>query len=286
MKIALYGIAAPWPRALATRQDSGEIRSDLFGASLYNFAMHQIWDPHRYQAEAGFVARLGEPLLELLAPRAGERVLDLGCGDGSLTLKLVAAGCRAVAVDSSAAQIAAAQERGLDAHVADAQGLVFENEFDAVFSNAAIHWMPRQAEVIAGVRRALKPAGRFVGELGGAGNVACLVAALEAELGVRGYAAAGLNPWTFPTAEAFRTLLEDAGFVVDLIDLFARPTRFEREVADWLTLMAQSFLAPVLAAARADFLAAVTGRLRPALFRDGVWLLDYVRLRFSARLPA
>ncbi|HMM75703.1 MAG TPA: methyltransferase domain-containing protein [Gammaproteobacteria bacterium] len=248
--------------------------------------MAQIWDPHRYRTEAGFVARLGEPLLELLAPRAGERVLDLGCGDGSLTQKLADAGCAVIAVDSSAAQVAAARERGLDARVADGQRLEFEAEFDAVFTNAALHWMPRQDAVVAGVRRALKPGGRFVGELGGAGNVASLVAALEAELAARGIASAGLNPWTFPSAEAWRALLEGAGFGVEHLELFSRPTRFEREVADWLTLMAQSFLAPVPAAARDDFLAAVTARLRSTLFRDGVWTLDYVRLRFAARLPA
>jgi len=248
--------------------------------------MQQTWDPQRYRTEAGFVARLGEPLLELLAPQAGERVLDLGCGDGSLTQKLVAAGCEVVAIDSSAAQVAAARERGLDARVADAQRLDFEHEFDAVFTNAALHWMPRQDAVVAGVRRALKAGGRFVGELGGAGNVASLVAALEAELDAHGIATAGLNPWTFPGAAAWRELLEHAGFGVEQLELFSRPTRFDRDVADWLTLMAQSFLAPVPAAAREDFLAAVTARLRPALFRDGVWMLDYVRLRFAARLPA
>lgn len=252
----------------------------------YNRRMNQIWDPQRYRHEAAFVARLGEPLLDLLAPRPGEWVLDLGCGDGSLTMKLAAAGCSVVALDSSAAQVAAARERGLDARVADAQCLDCQVEFDAVFTNAALHWMPRQAAVIAGVRRALKPGGRFVGELGGAGNVATIVAALDAELRARGCAIEGLNPWTFPSADAFRALLDAAGFVDISLECFARPTRFERDVADWLTLMAQSFLAPVPTTARADFLAAVTARLRPALFRDGVWLLDYVRLRFAARVPA
>lgn len=255
-------------------------------APAYNRPVTQTWDPHRYQCEAGFVARLGEPLLALLAPRSGERVLDVGCGDGSLSARLAAAGCVLVGIDSSAAQVAAARERGLDARVVDAQHLPFANEFDAVFTNAALHWMPAQDRVLAGVRRALKPGGRFVGELGGAGNVASLVAALEAELAALGIAQTGLNPWTFPAPDAFHAALTQAGFVVDHLVHFERPTRFERDVADWLTLMAQDFLAPVPVDRQPAFLAAVTARLRPILFRDGVWMLDYVRLRFAAHAPS
>lgn len=248
--------------------------------------MNQTWDPQRYQTEAGFVARLGEPLIDLLAPRPGEAVLDLGCGDGSLTSRLAATGCTVLAIDSSPEQVAAACARGLDARVLDAQALHFTAAFDAVFTNAALHWMPRQDLVVAGVRRALKPGGRFVGELGGAGNCASLVAALEAELVTRGHGAAGLNPWTFPDERTFAALLAAEGFIIEQLRLFARPTPFAREVTDWLTLMAQSFLTPVPPSSREDFLAAVAARLRPLLYRDGVWVLDYVRLRFAARLPA
>lgn len=247
--------------------------------------MTQTWDPQRYQTEAGFVARLGEPLIDLLAPRPGETVLDLGCGDGSLTSRLAAMGCTVLAIDSSPEQVAAACARGLDARVLDAQAMQFTAAFDAVFTNAALHWMPRQDLVVAGVRRALKPGGRFVGELGGAGNCASLVAALEAELAACGHAPAGLNPWTFPDEHTFAALLAAEGFIIEQLSLFARPTPFEREVTDWLTLMAQSFLAPVPLSSREDFLAAVAARLRSLLYRDDVWVLDYVRLRFAARLP-
>lgn len=121
-------------------------------------AKNHSWDPERYAQHARFVSDLGMPVVELLAPAPGERILDLGCGDGALTEKLAAMGCRVVGIDSSAAQIEAARKRGLDAYVMDGQRLTFQDEFDAVFSNAALHWMTRADGVIAEVWRALKPA--------------------------------------------------------------------------------------------------------------------------------
>ena len=134
-------------------------------------ARPQHWNPEIYQRDAGFVATLGAPLLELLAPQSGEQVLDLGCGDGTLTLRLQEAGCEVLGVDSSPDQVAAARARGLRAEVVDGHALPFVDRFDAVFSNAALHWMLNPAAVLAGVARALKPGGRFVAEMGGAGNV-------------------------------------------------------------------------------------------------------------------
>jgi trans-aconitate methyltransferase len=244
--------------------------------------MNQIWDPVRYASEAAFVATLGAPLLDALAPQPGERILDLGCGDGTLTARLQASGCTVVGVDSSAEQVAAARARGLEAHVVDAQALRYESEFDGVFSNAALHWMPRQDLVLAGVHRALRPGGRFVGELGARGNIAHIVEALEAELAALGIATLGLSPWTFPGTDEFSALLQHSGFEVISIAAFERPTPFTRDLADWLTLMAQTHLNAAPASARPALLDAVTRRLRPVLYRDGQWLLDYVRLRFSA----
>jgi len=149
--------------------------------------MHeQTWDPDRYARNARFVADLGAPLIDLLAPQPGERILDLGCGDGALTERLAACGCTVVGVDGSAEQITAAKTRGLDAHVMNGEALTFSHEFDAVFSNAALHWMKRADAVIEGVRRALKPGGRFVAEMGGAGCVAKVRGAVKAALARRG----------------------------------------------------------------------------------------------------
>lgn len=248
--------------------------------------MPQTWDPAEYARVANFVPRLGAPLLELLAPRAGERVLDLGCGDGTLSAALAERGCEVVGIDSSPAQVAAARARGIDAREGDAQALAFDAVFDAVFSNAALHWMPRQDLVLAGAARALRPGGRFVGELGAAGNIAQIRAALHAELAALGLDAGRFDPWTFPAAETFRAALEGAGFGVDLCEVFVRPTRIERELGDWLELMARCFIEAVPPESRPGFIDRVSGRLRAPLFRDGTWQLDYVRLRFVARLEA
>ncbi|MDH3264912.1 MAG: methyltransferase domain-containing protein [Paracoccaceae bacterium] len=246
----------------------------------------QSWDPARYARTARFVSDLGEPLVALLAPQAGEAVLDLGCGDGALTEKMAAAGCRVVGLDASAEQVAAARRRGLDARVADGQHLEFDAEFDAVFSNAALHWMLDPDAAIDGVWRALKPGGRFVGEMGGAGNVARIVAALVAGLDRRGLDGKAAVPWYFPTPEAYRGKLEARGFEVATIALIPRPTPLPGEMADWLETFAENFLNQVPAAGRPAYLAEVGDALAPAL-RDaeGRWSADYVRLRFAAVKP-
>ena len=161
--------------------------------------MTQRWDPNRYATSARFVAELGEPLIGLLAPKPGERILDLGCGDGALTEKIVATGATVVGVDASAEMVVAARARGLDARVMDGQSLGFDHEFDAVLSNAALHWMRQPDAVLKGVRRALKPGGRLVAEFGGAGNVASVAEALIEALGRRGIDGRALVPWYYPT---------------------------------------------------------------------------------------
>ncbi len=244
----------------------------------------QRWDPKTYAANARFVAELGQPVVELLAPRPGERILDLGCGDGALTQRLAALGCAVVGVDASPEQIEAARARGLDVRVIDAHRLSFEGEFDAVFSNAALHWMGEPDRVIAGVKRALRAGGRFVGEMGGAGNIACIVEALSAALRRRGLAPE--LPWYFPGAQEYRAKLEAAGFAVTEIALFPRPTPLPGDIAQWLETFAGASLARLAREERPVFLAELREALRAHLARpDGGWTVDYVRLRFWAILP-
>ena len=243
----------------------------------------QSWDPERYARNARFVSDLGVPVLELLAPRAGERILDLGCGDGVLTKKLVDLGCNVVAVDSSEAQIEAARRLGLNAHVADGENLAFNSEFDAVFSNAALHWMTHPDRVIRGVYRALKPQGRFVTEFGGFGCVHKIRTALVSALDARGINGESRVPWYFPTPEEYKARLEAAGFHVDWIALIPRPTPLPGDVTAWLETFGESFTGALPPQDRVSYLAEVQAALEPQL-RDenGIWIADYVRLRFAA----
>ncbi|HEV3111545.1 MAG TPA: class I SAM-dependent methyltransferase [Candidatus Binataceae bacterium] len=243
----------------------------------------QSWDPQTYARNARFVSDLAGPVLELLAPRAGERILDLGCGDGVLTAKLAAIGCDMVGVDGSIAQVEAARALGLDARVMDGERLDFEADFDAVFSNAALHWMRRPDAVIGGVRRALKPGGRFVAEMGGDGCVAKIKAALVGALARRGIEGAALNPWYFPTIEDYCARLRAGGFTVQSAALIPRPTELPGDITGWLATFAQSFTAALAPAQRPAFIAEVQAALEPQLCdRQGCWWADYVRLRFSA----
>jgi len=253
--------------------------------SLYDPGMSsaQTWDPATYARNARFVSDLGSPVLELLAPRPGERILDLGCGDGALTKKLVDLHCEVVAVDASAAQVEAARKLGLAAHVMNAEDLPFDEEFDAVFSNAVLHWIKRADAAIASVYRSLKPGGRFVAECGGHGCVRTVQTALVHALNRRGIDGEARVPWYFPTPGDYATRLERAGFRVDSIALIPRPTPLPGDVTDWLETFAHDFLQGLSEGARTEYLQEVRAALEPRL-RDstGTWVADYVRLRFAA----
>ncbi len=243
----------------------------------------QHWQARRYAETAHFVPALGNAVLELLAPRPGERILDLGCGDGVLTEKIAAAGAQVVAVDAAPDMVAAAKSKGLDARVVPGQSLDFDHEFDAVFSNAALHWMQPPEAVLAGVHRALKPGGRFVAEMGGHNNTAAVLVAASAVLAHRGLDWRQLSPWYFPSAAAYRTKLEAAGFSVGEIAIHPRPTVLDAGLEAWLDNFFDDFFAPLPEADRAAARNEMIALLRPILVDEtGTWIADYVRLRFKA----
>jgi len=255
--------------------------SGIAGASAAP-ARQQTWAAESYGAHARFVADLAGAVVDWLSPRAGERILDLGCGDGALTEAIAATGADVVGVDASADLLQAARARGLDARAMDGQALTFDGEFDAVFSNAALHWMTEPDKVIDGIGRALKPGGRFVAEFGGHGNVAAIVVAMRATARRRSGDEALAGPWFFPSAEAYRSRLEAHGFTVRRIGLYPRPTPLKTGMKAWLSVFRKPFFEQY-GEAMDEVLDEVTDLLAPVL-RDeaGNWTADYVRLRAEA----
>jgi SAM-dependent methyltransferase len=248
------------------------------------------WSAADYARNAAFVPRLGDAVLRLLDPKPGELILDVGCGDGVLTARIAEAGASVIGLDSSPEMVEAARERGIDAFVADAENMDLERfgQFDAVFSNAALHWMLDPDAVASGIFRALRDGGRFVGEMGGEGNLATLRKALREELTGRGYVMPNRDPAWYAGAEEFTRLYVMTGFMQVHAELIPRPTPLPGGAADWV----KTFRAGVMDVAmvpeweRDDIAAAVEARVAPALRQpDGSWCADYMRLRFSMRKP-
>ena len=247
------------------------------------------WNTALYDGKHSFVWKYGEEVIELLAPQQGERILDLGCGTGHLTSRIAASGASVVGVDQSPAMIESARNNypELQFVEADATGLNFNAEFDAVFSNATIHWIKDQRALASVIRRALKPDCRFVAEFGGRGNLRAVRAALKRAMGGVGHEVkegGGLERY-YPSIGEYATLLESAGFRVTHAWHFERPTKLEngeRGLRDWLSTFADNVLEPLQAAERELVIRDVESQLGTELFRDGNWFADYRRIRIVA----
>jgi ubiquinone/menaquinone biosynthesis C-methylase UbiE len=260
------------------------------------------WNATLYDTKHDFVWKYGSDLIALLAPQPGERILDLGCGTGHLSAQIAETCAQVVGVDRSEEMIDAARKAYMEGQIArpwkqsqisnlkfeiaDAVHLPFENEFDAVFSNAALHWIHEPAAVLRGVHRALRPGGRFVAEFGGRGNVSKIVAAMDDMLiQVQSPHAGKVHPWYFPSPGEYSVLLEAEGFEVRWITLFDRPTVLsdgESGLRNWIVMFCSDYLTGLDEARREGFLARVEDALRPKLFRSGEWVADYRRLRVMA----
>lgn len=227
------------------------------------------WEPALYDAVHSYVSDYGKSLVDLLAPKAGERILDIGCGTGTLTHEIAQSGATVVGIDSSPEMIGQARQNypKLEFRLADARSFRSPERFDAVFSNAVLHWIQPPQEAVATVRETLKPGGRFIAEFGGKGNISSIIAA------------AGFNPWYFPSIGEYAVLLEQNGLTVTSAVWFDRPTALEGDAGlrEWLGM----FFKPPLAVTE---VARIENELKPKLYRDGVWYIDYKRLRISSRL--
>ncbi|MBA3527088.1 MAG: methyltransferase domain-containing protein [Pseudomonadota bacterium] len=239
------------------------------------------WDAAEYARVGGFVAELGAAALDLLDPQPGEHILDIGCGDGALSEKIVQRGAAVVGIDNSISMIGAAKARGLDARYMDAADLRFSEAFDAVFSNATLHWVLDKERAARAIWFALKHGGRFAGEMGGHGNLAKLREALDDVLVTRGFGPPTYAANWYPEVEEFVAVYEQVGFKEVDARLIQRPTPLEHGVAAWVTTFRKGWLdrAEVPQEERADIAAAVADRV-------GSNVADYVRLRFIMRKPA
>jgi trans-aconitate methyltransferase len=250
--------------------------------------MAQQWNADLYQQSHSFVWESGSDLLGLLAPKAGERILDVGCGTGQLTAEIARSGAETIGIDSSAAMIAQARSNfpSLRFEVQDVRALAYEGEFDAVFSNAVLHWVQPADAAAAAIARALKPGGRFVAEFGGRGNVAEIVRAAEAAWPSVAGGTALAHPWYYPGIAEYASVLEQSGLEVTFAVLFDRPTPLEGGSAGlsrWYEMFGAHWIAPLGPDRRAAFFAAAERIAAPKLQRDGSWNADYRRLRIVAR---
>lgn len=247
------------------------------------------WNAGLYDSSHSFVWEFGRDLVSLLAPRAGERILDAGCGTGHLTAEIAQSGALVLGVDRSAAMIAQARQEFplLPFETYDLGALPYHDEFDAIFSNAVLHWIHPPEPAAAAMARALKSGGRLVCEFGGYGNIQVLVDAayrVLLQLGVS--QPERLNPWYFPTVASYSAVLEGCGIEVTFAHLFDRPTPLEggeRGLENWFRMFGTSFMEPLDDARRTEFLRVVSECAAPDLLRDGHWSADYRRLRVAGR---
>ncbi|MEI2717949.1 MAG: class I SAM-dependent methyltransferase [Candidatus Nanopelagicales bacterium] len=246
------------------------------------------WRADDYASHGRFVSAHGDVILRLLDPRPGERILDVGCGDGALTQRIVAMGAQVTGIDSSPELVAVAGAAGIDARVGDAQNMEFAGEFDAVFSNAALHWMLHPNAVARAMFIALRPGGRLAAEFGGFGNIAAIRTALTASLAGHGFDGADPGQY-YPTVEQYHGVLAGAGFIDIDAELVPRQTLLPGDMADWLRTFRQGFLdsLDVPAEVQRTVISDTCGLLAPVLHDATTdrWYADYVRLRVIARRP-
>lgn len=249
---------------------------------LSNSFIELQWDAERYQDQHSFVYKYGSSLLKVLDPKANERILDIGCGTGELTNEIQSLGAFVIGVDADAQMIQKAKSQFPNCNfiVGDARTVALDEPLDAVFSNAALHWVPEADRVVAAISRALKPGGRFVAELGGKGNVKSICQYLERAVG------SSKNPWYFPSISEYSTILESHGLEVTFANLYDRPTPLndgEAGLRNWILMFGNSFLDGLDEDAIEQVLVGAENEVRAELYNEEQYVADYRRLRIVAR---
>jgi trans-aconitate 2-methyltransferase len=247
------------------------------------------WNANLYDNKHAFVWQYGADLIEILSPQTGEHILDLGCGTGHLTNQIAATGAGAIGIDNSPTMIDQAKQNypALHFEIADGTNFTFSEPFDAVFSNAVLHWIKPPEAVINCLWQVLKPGGRFVAEFGGKGNVQAIIDALDDTFQESGYSIPlAANFWYFPSIGEYATLLERQGFEVLYATLFDRPTPLENEesgMGNWLAMFADRILSVIPSEKRAEILQIIEEKLRSKLYQNNTWFADYRRIRVVAK---
>lgn len=266
------------------------VPGDQNGQSRQDAARAQMsaWDAGLYEKSFSFIWKYGQDLVELLAPKPGELILDLGSGTGQLSQTITERGARVIGLEHSDEMVeqARAQFPDIEFRLGDAANFEFAETFDAVFSNASIHWVRNREGLVQSVANALRPGGRFVAEFGGRGNVQLIIDAIMEASAAAGFPQkVDANPWYFPSIGQYSSLLERHGLYPTFAVLFERPTPLnegEAGLSRWLDMFAGSFFLGMPSSAKTAVYRQVEEQLKPLMFRDGTWIADYRRLRFSA----
>jgi trans-aconitate methyltransferase len=250
-----------------------------------------VWKTALYDNKLGYVSEFGKGIVQLLNPAKGEKILDLGCGTGDLAYEILKTGATVTGMDSSNTMIEKARSKYPEIKflVCNAENFKLDESFDAVFSNAALHWMKNAKQVLECVWDVLNKGGRFVAEFGGKGNVETIIKATSEVLSQDyGIDAMGLNPWYFPSVAEYSTLLEQQGFRVTYAVYFDRPTKMEdgeNGLNHWLIGFADDFFKEFSDVEKKDVIEKIASKARKDLFQNGSWYLDYMRLRIIAIKP-
>jgi trans-aconitate 2-methyltransferase len=246
------------------------------------------WNANLYDDKHSFVFKYGEDLVEVLKPQTGERILDLGCGTGYLTSIIAASGATVIGIDNSIEMVAKAKTEypQLEFQVQTATDFHFDEHFDAVFSNAVLHWIGEKEKVVEAIYHNLKKTGRLVLEMGGKHNIEKIIKALQRSLIKYGYEQNAIIPlWYFPSLGEYASLLESKGFRVTYAIHYDRETKLADDkdgIKDWLKMFATSYFNGIEENVIADILTEVQNILEPTNYRNGIWYADYKRLRIAA----